>query len=40
MYSVQHINYQIITESSLTTLIGDEIAGFDQWSSFVDGEDV
>jgi hypothetical protein len=36
-----HINYQIMAgESSLTTLIGDDIAGGDQqWSAFVDGGD-
>jgi hypothetical protein len=38
-YSVQwHINEQIMTEPSLTTLIGDEIQGDDKWSSFVDGK--
>ena len=28
-----------MTEPSLTTLIGDEIEGFDKWSTFVDGGD-
>jgi hypothetical protein len=28
-----------MTEPSLTTLIGDDIEGFDQWSTFVDGGD-
>jgi outer membrane protein assembly factor BamB len=35
-------NQQIVTESSLTTLIGEEIQGLegcDKWSSFVDGGD-
>ena len=30
---------QTMMESSLTTLIGDEIEGDDKWSSFVDGKD-
>jgi hypothetical protein len=33
-----HINYQIMMEPSLTTLIGDEIEGDDKWSAFVDGK--
>jgi hypothetical protein len=35
----QHINKQIMAESSLTTLIGDEIQGDDKWAAFVDGGD-
>jgi hypothetical protein len=40
-YPLVHFNYQIMimTESSLTTLIGDEIQGRHKWSSFVDGGD-
>jgi hypothetical protein len=34
-----HINYQIMSESSLATLIGDEIQGDHKWCSFVDGGD-
>ena len=34
-----HINYKIMVESYLTTLIGDEIRGRGKWSTFVDGED-
>jgi hypothetical protein len=34
-----HINYQIMAESYLTTLIGNEIQGDDKWSAFVDGGD-
>jgi hypothetical protein len=34
-----HINYQIMAESSLTTLIGDEIEGEWKWLDFVDGGD-
>jgi hypothetical protein len=34
------ITYQTMAESSLTTLIGDEIQGYyEKWSDFVDGED-
>jgi streptogramin lyase len=36
----QHIDYQIMTEPSLTTLIGDEIQGrYNKWLAFVDGGD-
>ena len=31
-------NHQTMTESSLTTLIGDEIQGGEKWSDFVDGK--
>ena len=35
-----HIHYQTMAESSLTTLIGDDIIGSDlEWSAFVDGGD-
>jgi hypothetical protein len=34
-----HINYQIMMEPSLTTLIGDKIRGDHKWSAFVDGGD-
>ena len=33
------MNQQIMTEPSLTTLIGDEIEGYFKWSSFVNGKD-
>jgi hypothetical protein len=36
---ITNSNYQIMTESSLTTFIGDEIEGRRQWSAFVDGGD-
>ena len=34
-----YINYQIMAESSLTTLINDEIQGYCKWWNFVNGKD-
>jgi hypothetical protein len=33
------MNQQIMAESSLTALIGDQIQGNDKWWDFVDGKD-